>query len=379
MRTPFVSFLLLVLMFGCLRSGLPDHAATGTNSGSTSHATRFDIQAAEDYTILKVYNPWQKSEGTTYTYILGDNQEEVPDSLSGFPFITTPVSRVVTMSTTHVAMIAELGESGSIKGASGTSFIYNADIRLSCEKGLTADVGYGQGLNYELLVDLEPDVVFLYGVEGNVTSTAEKLTELGLTVVYCAEYLEPDPLGKAEWIRFFAPFYKKETEADRFFNRVDSAYMALCSLTDSLSDKPKILTGLPWKDTWYVAGGKSFAARLISDAGGLYLWNDDVSDEAIPLDLESVFSRAILADTWINPGVAFSLDELLKFDERFSALPALSTGSVYNNNARISPEGGNDYWESATTRPDLILADLITVFHPHLMGDHSLVYYKKLN
>ena len=76
-------------------------------------------------------------------------------------------------------------------------------------------MGYGQGINYEKVVSLDPDVVFLYGVEGNVTSIAEKLGELGIQVVYCAEYLEQDPLGKAEWIRFFAPFFFSTGTATR--------------------------------------------------------------------------------------------------------------------------------------------------------------------
>lgn len=378
MKSPVATSLLLILALGCVNPDMPGNQDAVPNP-EMNYAGRFDLQAEENFTLLKVFNPWQKSKGSTYYYVLGDDPLKIPDSLSGHPFIHTPVSRVVTMSTTHVAMIAELGEAASIKGASGTSYIYNETIRKSCEEGLTLDVGYGQGLNYELLVDLEPDVVFLYGVEGNVTSTAEKLTELGLTVVYCAEYLEQDPLGKAEWIRFFASFYGKEAEADRYFNKVDSLYKKLCLLADSIKNRPKVLIGLPWKDTWYVAGGNSFAARLISDAGGDYLWNEDTSDEAIPLDLESVYSRAITADIWINPGVALSLDELVAFDERFEDLNVLREKSIYNNNARISPDGGNDYWESATTRPDLILADLISVFHPRLLSNHDLVYYRKLN
>ena len=145
-----------------------------------------------------------------------------------------------------------------------------------------------------------------------------------------------------------------------------------------MDEKPEVMTGLSWKDSWFVAGGRSFAARLIADAGGNYMWRDIQSSEAMPLDLESVFSRAVSADIWINPGVASSIEELIAFDERFGDLPVLKKGSIYNNNARMSEGGGNDYWESATVRPDLILADLISVFHPELLRDHSMLYYKKL-
>ena len=97
------------------------------------------------------------------------------------------------------------------------------------------------------------------------------------------------------------------------------------------------------------------------------------------MDLESVFSKAVNADVWINPGVAQSIGELIAFDHRFGELPVLSSGEIYNNDARKSPGGGNDYWESATIRPDIVLSDLISVFHPQLNRDHSMFYYRKLN
>jgi len=127
-----------------------------------------------------------------------------------------------------------------------------------------------------------------------------------------------------------------------------------------------------------MAGGNSFAARLIKDAGGSYLWRDNPSTQAIPLDLESVYSKAVGAHIWINPGAASSLEELEHFDERLGALPVLQTGNVYGNNRRLTHGGGNDYWESGSVRPDLVLADLIALFHPDLMTDHQFIYYRKL-
>jgi len=209
-------------------------------------------------------------------------------------------------------------------------------------------------------------------------ATLEKLTELGVPVVFCGEYLEAHPLGKAEWIRFFSLFYNLEEEADAFFQNIDSSYNHLAKLASGVEEKPGVITGLPWKDTWHMAGGKSFAARLIEDAGGDFLWSDNKSTQAIPLDLESVYLRAVNAGVWINPGAASSLDDIGKLDERFMDLRVVQEGKVYNNNLRTSPAGGNDYWESGTVRPDLVLADLISVFHPDLMADHRFVYYRQL-
>jgi iron complex transport system substrate-binding protein len=240
------------------------------------------------------------------------------------------------------------------------------------------DVGYGQGLDYEAIVELDPDVLFIYGVEGNVVAIVEKLTDLGIPVAFCGEYLEPHPLGKTEWIHFFSCFYDREEMAAEFFQKIDSSYVQLSQLASQVQDRPAVLTGLPWKDTWHMAGGKSFAARLIEDAGGEYLWSDNASTQAVPLDLESVYLRAVDAGVWINPGAASSLKDIGSLDERFLDLDVVRNSRVYNNDLKSRPEGGNDYWESGTLRPDLILADLIRIFHPELLPEHEWVYYRQL-
>jgi iron complex transport system substrate-binding protein len=369
-----VSFLLFP---GCTsRTGqLNDNKQVGSY---TRYASGYSVRDEGTYKIVSVFNPWQQSRDMIFSYVLASGREMIPDSLENIPFIRTPVKRVIALSTTHVAMIDQLGCAASIVGVSGSGYIYNPLLRERIRSGEVVDVGYGQGIDYEAIVRIDPDVVFLYGVEGNAMTILQKLTDLGIPAVFCGEYLESHPLGKAEWIRFFSLFYHKQRASDIFFHRVDSAYHHLADKASGAFPKPKVLTGLPWKDTWYMAGGKSFAARFIADAGGDYLWSENSSSEAIPLDLESVYLRAVEADIWINPGAATTLSDILLLDDRFGDLKVISRGEVFNNNARINREGGNDYWESGTVRPDLVLGDLIRVFHPDLLADHQFVYYRQL-
>jgi len=367
----------LMLLSGCVGRTSPEGVNDAVDS-FTRYATGFRVEERGTCRIVKVINPWQQSRDVIFTYMLAHDPEMVPDSLSDIPFIRTPVKRVIALSTTHVAMIDQLGCATSIVGVSGGGYIYNATISERIRTGEIEDVGYGQGLDYETIVRLDPDVIFLYGVEGNVVTILEKLNDLGIPAVFCGEYLESHPLGKAEWIRYFSLFYENESVSARYFNKVDSAYSTLAAMASQARPKPKVLTGLPWKDTWYMAGGKSFAARLIEDAGGDYLWSENRSSQAVPLDLESVYLKAVNADIWINPGAAISMSDILLLDERFGELRVVQEGRVYNNNARTSQGGGNDYWESGTVRPDLVLGDLIRVFHPGLLAEHQFVYYRQL-
>ena len=53
-------------------------------------------------------------------------------------------------------------------------------------------------------------------------------------------------------------------------------------------------------------------------------------------------------------------------------------GRVFNNNKRAGANGGNEFWETGTVHPNLVLADLVKIFHPELLPEHELVYYRKL-
>lgn len=342
----------------------------------TSVAERFSIEKAGDFHILRVVDPWQNAEHACYRYLLGSGQSTVPDSLNDMPFIKTPVDRVILMSTTYITCIDSLQKTSSIVGLSGSKYVYSPDVRQMIHKGHIQDVGYDQGLNYEIIVDLKPDVLFMYGVEAGVTQTVRKLEDLGIQVVMCADYLEDEPLGRTEWIKFFSMFFDKYKVADSIFSRISKRYDSLVRQGNSIQDHRSVFVGLPWKDSWYIPGGTSFAARFIEDAGGNYVFSDLDGSEAKAYDLEFVYSRIMEADIWLNAGVAKDMKTILDHDERFAGIRSFVSGEVYNNNRRINQAGGNDYWESGIMNPDLILNDLLHIFN----GDSdSLFYYKRLH
>ena len=353
------------------------------------YAENFSIARSGEDLVLTVVSPWQQSGRMSFSYLLkqkpGKTQrpgEQVMETDQLSPedeqTVMVPVNRVVVTSTTHVSFLKELGQSQSIIGVSGGRYIYDGELGRKYNEGSIRDIGYDQGLYYELIISMQPDVVFVYGITGEVYSHINRFRKLGIPVVVISEYLEKHPLGKAEWIRFFAAFFDMDSVADSIFRENMQAYESLTQLTATVAARPSVLSGLPWKDTWWVPGGKSFAAQLITDAGGDYLWDDNDSFEAIPLDIEAVYTRAGRADIWINPGSAMTNGEIIASDTRLGEFRAVTTERVYNNNARVNEHGGNDYWESGVCYPQRILADLISIFHPALLPGHQLFYYRQL-
>ncbi len=53
--------------------------------------------------------------------------------------------------------------------------------------------------------------------------------------------------------------------------------------------------------------------RLISDAGGNYIYKKNTGNASIPVDLEEAYLLASDADMWLNVGMVNTLDELEGF------------------------------------------------------------------
>ncbi len=376
-RNYLILFLSCFAFISCTRQrkSQPEESSPGHGP---KYAIGFSIDEYRGFRVLHVTDPWQGSSGVHFRYVLADKGTGLPDSLSGLPLVRTPVSRIICMSTTHIAMVGALGKNESIVGVSGREYVSQPLMRDRLEKGLVKDVGADQNLNYELIVSLKPDAIIAYGITGEISGMIDRLEELGIPVILDGDYLENDPLGKLEWIRFMAALYGKDEMADSIFSRTEAQYLELREKAGKPGNRPAVMTGLPWKGSWYIPGGGSFMAAFIRDAGGDFLWEDAPNLEALPFSLETVYAKASSADIWINCGSARSLSDIESTDDRLARFEPWINGNVYNNTARINPEGGNDFWESGVMNPHIILADMIKIFHPEVLPDHELVYYKKL-
>ncbi len=141
---------------------------------------------------------------------------------------------------------------------------------------------------------------------------------------------------------------------------------------------PTSFCGINYNDVWYMPGGNSWMARFLTDAQSDYIWNNDTESGSLELSFEAVYDRAFSADIWINAHSFLTRDELAQSDPRYRNFQAFRRGTIYNSNARLTASGGNDYYESGFSRPDIVLKDLAKIFHPKLMEDHELYYFQQL-
>lgn len=374
------SLLLFIVLTACTgNSGSKAKSETEGNRTYIKYAERFDIKKFAEYEILTIKNPWQGAENISESYFLLPEGIKIPPGADPAKVVRVPVKNIICMSTTHLSMISALNEERSVTGISGSDFLYDRKLIELVEDHKIADVGYEDNLNKELVIRIAPELVMVYGVGSESAGYLNKLKELGIKIMFNADYLETDPLGKAEWIKVFGALYRKEKEADSIFTSVSDKYTSLKALIDrNIKKRPAVFLGLPFKDTWFISPGNSYISRLISDAGGDYIWKETQSEISMPYGIENVYLKAIKADFWLNTSSVNSLKEITAIDNRLGELPSFKKGNVYNNNNRITAKGGNDYWESGSINPQIILNDIASILHPDLFPDYKLYYYRKI-
>lgn len=346
------------------------------NATSTQYAQNFTIEKHANYTVLKVKNPW-KSADVSFTYVVYEKGNPKPEYSEKATYIQRPVGRVACTSTTHIALLDALNVADKLVGVSGTKYVYNERVRAHIASGEIREIGTEAGLNYEVLTDTEPDIVFTYGMSAD--NNISKLREARLTPIVLAEYMDHSPLGRAEWMKFVAVIMGKETEAAATFNTISDNYNKLKALAKKATPPlPSVMVGMGLSGNWYVPGGESYVAQHIADAGGDYLWKNSEGTASLQPDFEVVYEKAQNVDKWINIGLVNSAADIIAADERYADFKALKNRELYNGNKRISSGGGYDIYESAVVHPDLVLKDLIKAFHPNLLPDYEFYYYKRV-
>ena len=284
-----------------------------------------------------------------------------------------PVRRVVALSTTEVCLLRPLEVLDSIIGVTTKKERwYIKEIKEGMEEGRIELVGGGMGEpDYERILALKPDVVFMYTGYPAAVKSFEKLKEMGIPVAVDNEWLENDPLGRLEWMKFLAAFYDKDAQAEEFFEKVEQRAREI-AFEVSMEKRPNVLWGLTYKGKCYVPAGDSYVAKMISLAGGNYLFSDLEGTGSANVTLEEFYARGKNADIFIyssRPPYVKSIKDIVERGPALADIKPVKEGKVWC----FQPW----YWQSID-KTDGIIEDLAAIFHPELYPEHELGYFMKL-
>ncbi|MCL6265587.1 ABC transporter substrate-binding protein [Flagellimonas myxillae] len=373
------SLFFMVSLSGCLEMKKPVSTTSEKDVSTIQRASGFTVQPMGDYTEIAVSSAWPGSE-TTFTYALVPKEKLPMITLPADTYdaiVATPVERMVITSTTHIASLEALDALDAIVGFPSTDLISSPAARKRISNGKITELGTNENINTEILLELNPEVVVGFGI--NSTNKAyETIRKSGVPIVYNGDWTEPTPLGKAEWVKFFAPFFHKEAMADSIFKQIETDYRTAKDLAKNAETKPSVLTGGLYKDVWYVAGGNSWMAKFLQDANADYLWAETEASGSIGLSLEAVLEKGSQADFWFNPSLHATYEELVEANSHYPQFNAFSTRKVFSNAIKKGETGGLLFYELAPQRPDLVLKDLISILHPGLISNHEPVFFMPL-
>ncbi len=346
-------------------------------------AARFSVEYFNNYKVVTVSEAFDGAPGFDYVLVqCGAPMPSAADFPAGAQFIEVPGGDLITLSTTQLPSLTQLGLLDHLVAVDSGFYISTTEVTDKIAAGEISEVGFGAEINIERVLELAPDLVMAYGYNP-ATDAHPVLLEAGVFTALDASWRELSPLGRAEWLKFTALFYNREADANALYEEIAAQYDAVKDLAASVSadDRPTVLinTFSGYSDAWFIPGAATYVGQQVYDAGGDLLLAEADSTTSQALSFEVVYDGGLNADIWLTQTFAvYSGADLLALDERFGDFAAFKSGNIWNNNRDENANGGNNYYEWGVTNPHLVLADLLAIFHPDLLPEHEFAFYQQL-
>lgn len=369
-RVRLLTFITLALLLAASCGRRQGDRASGGTPVPLRHARLLSLTNHDGYTEAVVRNPWDTLRTLT-RYLLVPRNSALPTVLPEGTVVRVPLANSLVYSTVHSSLVAELGALDAIGGMCNANHVKEGELLHRLRSGRVADCGQDLNPDLERIVMLHPDAILLSPYQNN--DRYGKVAALGVPVIECADYMEPHPLGRAEWMCFYGLLYGCPERADSIFADVERRYAEVRERGLAYDSSPTVLFDTPYGQSWLVPAGGSIPDILVKDAGGENPFAGIEGNGAVPVAPERVLATAHGADVWAvrynTPG-ELTLQALKAESPLYGQFDALQRGRVYGCNTRTVP-----YYEETPFHPDRLLSDLQLMLHPDTT---ELLHYFKL-
>ena len=341
------------------------------------YAKGFSVKYLEDGVRLVDVEDPQKDEDkmpVSYQFALVPKGSDAK-APEGYTKVEVPVERTIVMTMLQLSNFTALDAHEVVKGITGTKNLFNKDIKKRVKDGSIVKIGMEGNFDPELILAANPEVIFISPFK---RGGYDAIKETGITLIPHLGYKELDPLGQAEWVKFVGLFIGKEKEANELFAGIEQRYndLKVKGQRSKVKDIPTVFSGEMHGGNWYAVGGRNFLAQLFRDAGADYvIKNEDTGGSNI--EFEQMYAMAANADYWriLNSYPdTFSYEALKASEPRNELFKAFREKHVIYCNMKQTA-----YYESTPVEPDVVLKDLLAIFHPELVEkDYKPKYYQLL-
>jgi iron complex transport system substrate-binding protein len=341
-------------------------------------AAGFEVSYHDSYKVVTVNQPYQGGKPVSYVLVqCGTPAPKLSGSLASAEVVQIPVHRVDAESTTQLPDFALLDSADDVVGVADTAEVNTPSVVARIKAGEVSQFEATGTLNTEQVLATAPDLFLTQGVSN---SAYAQLQAAGVKVVADADWLASTPLGRAQWVEFVSLFVNKEAQANEQYAKIASSYDRLVALAAKVKDRPTTLDGDEYKGIWYAAGGASYVGAELRAAGADYVFAGNNSVGSLSLGIETILHQGSQAQFCVDAdnGLYQTIKQAYTVDPRYKQLACFRDDNVWENTKDTNAGGGNDYYEEGVVRPDLVLGDLIAIFHPSLEPHHVFTFYQKV-
>lgn len=359
----FLCCFLLTLFWGCSQdrtseSKVKNNEDAGFMSIGSFSITRFDNGIS------------RVRDGAGRQMTLVPHGMPVPDGVDSAELVRIPVKRVVAYGAFDIAILKALGVlEESLVGVLIKKEAWTIpEVVQGMQENKITYLGDYNALDFERLRKLDPELVLTWDMS-IIPMMAEMKVPVAVTSTPTAMCLS----ARMKFIRFLAPFFNKEREADAYFNKVSGALDQIRMDTANAGVEPKVMWGDIYEKRVLVEPGNAWVGQLVELALSDYQFEDVFGKSCIEISLERFLYSGQDADiffTYRTPDSgATSKASLARANPLLANIKPLKTGRVYSPLAHYKQSGD---------RLDEILIDIAAILHPESYPGYEIRYFREL-
>lgn len=320
-----VSIVLAVLMVFAVSAACAEQLVFD-HSMELNYAKCFSVDYYEDgYKMATI------SDGTVIVVV--PEGKSIPEELpEGAIVMQQPINNLLVSSTPVTSLINAAGALDTISQTTyDVSSWYIQDVIDAMNDGKIAYIG-----SYK-----EPDFeqITAAGIENAFFSTmltedvAEKLAQLGVSVVLDQSASEDHPLARVEWIKLYGALFNCEEQAEEVFN-TQKAYIDELNAMEK-TGKSVAVFYITSKGVLYARNSEDYMVKMVEIAGGDYSLKGigEGMTGTAKMELEAFYDAAKDSDyviyIWSMGGKPANMEEFISRAPILSDIKAVAEGKVW--------------------------------------------------
>ena len=360
--------LLLLLPAGCNR---PEDGRGSSDTGRSGRTRPSFLQIGEFTVTRKSDTLTLVRDGAGRTLALVPRGTPPPEGFAPAMVVRTPVQRVVAYGFFDVATLRVLGVLDQVLVGVTTprEKWYVDDVRRGVESGRIRYLGTPAAIDYEQLRAQAPELVLTWD-----PSIIPMLDEMGIPCVITTTPVAMCLNARMSFVRFLAPFFGRQQEAERFFHRVSASLADIRARTAASLQHPRVMWGDMYEKRVLVEPGNAWIGELVALVNGGYLFEDVYGTSCIEISQERFLYSGRQADIYFTyrteKSGATSKAALARINPLMAGIRPLGPeGRVYIPRPWYSQSGD---------RLDAIFTEIAAILHPDVYPGYRLRFFKEL-